>query len=106
MTCRKCIHYSECADKNGETKYYGNEFAANNVEKLCPLYAAFGAAIPNRFIMRFMHKDIVQICRDVNTIFERYPEYKIVSTNMIEYNGEICVLVFFEREAENDQRRN
>ena len=35
MTCRKCLHAPVCFDREGCTKYYGPEIAANNVEKLC-----------------------------------------------------------------------
>lgn len=99
MTCKKCIRFNECAKGCGETRFYGKEYAANNVEDLCPLYAAYGAVIPNRFAVVFRHENINKICRDITTITERHEEYKIISTNMTVYNGELCVLVFFEREA-------
>lgn len=34
MTCRNCINWSRCVSNN-KTRYYGEDFAANNVEELC-----------------------------------------------------------------------
>ena len=39
MTCKDCLHSRVCFDCNGETRYYGPDVAANNVEILCPCFA-------------------------------------------------------------------
>ena len=35
MTCRKCIRWDECSKKDGTTRFYGKEIAADNAEVLC-----------------------------------------------------------------------
>lgn len=37
-TCRKCLHAPVCFDSEGNTKYYGPDIAANNVEDLCETF--------------------------------------------------------------------
>ena len=40
MTCKQCIRFNECAKGYGETRFYGKEYAANNVEYLCQIFSA------------------------------------------------------------------
>ena len=34
-TCTDCMLYNFCSDSDGQTKYYGKDIAADNVEQLC-----------------------------------------------------------------------
>lgn len=38
MTCKDCIHYDVCSEKDGTTNFYGKEFACNDVEKRCQYF--------------------------------------------------------------------
>lgn len=100
MTCKKCIHFDECAIEDGTTRFYGKELAADNVEQLCPIFAEKNHN-NERFPMIFRGGNISQLCRDIHTILQD-PRYKIITTNMAVHNGEIYVLVFFEREGNDD----
>lgn len=98
MTCKRCKRFNECAIEDGTTRFYGKEVAANNVEQLCPIFAE-KKHNNERFPMIFRSVSISDICRDLHTILKD-PRYKIISTNMAVNNGEMYVLVFFEREGE------
>lgn len=34
-TCRKCINWSKCVNNDNQTRYYGKDIAADNVDELC-----------------------------------------------------------------------
>ena len=69
--CKDCIHWDKCSKKDGKTRYYGKQCAANNVEILCEWFVNTADVVPKsevddlrRYII--LNEDIAIKCKREN----------------------------------------